>query len=133
MKSIVEIKSLQDQFDYRAPDGSEIRLLAQGSAAGLCHCTLSEGKISHPVKHKTVEEIWYFISGTGEMWQKNDEREDVFLVRSGDSIVIPVGNSFQFRNTGSQPLCILITTIPPWPGASEAEHAEGKWFSSSAE
>ncbi|HEX2535215.1 MAG TPA: hypothetical protein VHK69_15825 [Chitinophagaceae bacterium] len=35
---------------------------------------------------------------------------------------------FQFRNTGSGPLDILIATAPPWPtDRVEAVPATGKW------
>jgi uncharacterized cupin superfamily protein len=33
---------------------------------GLCYCTLSPGKTSRAVKHKTVEEISYFLEGQGD-------------------------------------------------------------------
>ena len=52
-------------FDYEAPDGSEIRLLSQGFYSGLCHCTLRPGQHSGAVSHRTVEELWYFLSGHG--------------------------------------------------------------------
>ncbi len=57
MKPEFEIKQLSDKYDYLAPDGSEIRLLAKVNAGGFCHCTLPADKTSSAVKHKTVEEI----------------------------------------------------------------------------
>jgi mannose-6-phosphate isomerase-like protein (cupin superfamily) len=127
MKSRFEKKGLKKKYDYLAPDGSEIRLLAKISAGGFCHCTLPAGKISTAVKHKTVEEIWYFISGEGKMWQKQVNNGKPFKVKKGDSVNIPAGNSFQFRNTGKEPLTILIATHPIWPGAEEAVPAKGMW------
>ena len=127
MVSNFETKVLRTTYDYLAPDGSEIRLLAKVLAGGFCHCTLPADKISSAVKHKTVEEIWYFISGEGEMWQKEVNDGKPFIVKKGDSVNIPVGNSFQFRNSGKEPLCILIATLPNWPGAEEAVPVEGCW------
>jgi len=120
-------KSLKKHFDYLAPDGSEIRLLSQAQGGGLCHCTLTPGKTSYAVKHKTVEEIWYFISGKGEMWQSEEKLSKVLQVQAGDSINIPVGICFQFRNTSNENLCIIIITIPKWPGEQEAVLVEGYW------
>lgn len=131
MKSNFDIEKLQKNYDYIAPDGSEIRLLSKVNTGGFCHCTLPSGKVSIAVKHKTVEEIWYFLSGKGEMWLKEVNQGKPFKVESGYSVNIPLGNSFQFRNTGKEPLCILITTIPNWPGEEEGKMeaipVEGFW------
>ena len=131
MKSIFKKKSLTGNYDYLAPDGSEIRLLVNVNGGGLCHCTLPRGKFSSAVKHKTVEEVWYFLSGEAEMWQKEENGGQPIIVKEGDSINIPVGNSFQFRNTGTENLCVLIATIPNWPGEEEGTMetipVEGFW------
>ena len=126
-KDVFEIKKLPAKCNYLAPDGSEIRLLPALKYGGFCHCTLPGGKISDAVKHKTVTEIWYVLSGEGKMWQKKGEAEKNIILTKGACLTIPTGNHFQFRNTGRQPLCILIATMPPWPGKNEAIHVEGKW------
>lgn len=117
----------KQQPDYIAPDGSEIRLLLSLQGGGVCHCSLPVGNTSSAVKHKTVDEIWYTLSGEGEIWRKNDEQEEVTTVKPGMCISIPVGTSFQFRNTGSGALSFLITTMPPWPGAEEAVPVKQNW------
>ena len=48
-------------------------------------------------------------------------------VEGGVSLNIEVGTPFQFRNTGDEPLCIVITTMPPWPGEDEAREVKGRW------
>src|SRR5262245_33571130 len=63
----IETVCLKPEYDYLAPDVSEIRLLVAGNTGSLCHCTLPERGISSAVYHKTVEEIWYCISGQGEV------------------------------------------------------------------
>lgn len=118
---------LKPEADYLAPDSSEIRLLPTVKGGGLCHCTLPAGKTSYPVFHLTVEEIWYVIEGQGEIWRKAGNFEDIVSMHVGTSLTIPVRTSFQFRNSGSGPLCILIVTSPPWPGEQEAVHTVGKW------
>ena len=119
--------TMSADYDYLAPDGSEIRLLAEGAGGGLAHCKLPTGGVSKPVAHKTVEEIWYCVSGRGEVWRRQGETERVVGVRGGTSLTIPRGASFQFRNTGEDPLCFIIATIPRWPGAEEAEPVQGRW------
>ena len=54
------------------------------------------------------------------------QKEVVDLV-PGIAVTIPLGTSFQFRATGSEPLEVIITTMPPWPGADEAVPADGHW------
>lgn len=127
MESILNFKTLEHSYDYLAPDGSEIRLLSSMKAGGLCHCTLPIGKISSAVKHQTVDEIWYCLFGNGEIWQCHKSFNITKTFQKGDSFIIPVGYSFQFRNTGKEALCILIATVPKWPGSQEAIPVNGKW------
>jgi mannose-6-phosphate isomerase-like protein (cupin superfamily) len=112
---------------YLAPDKSEIRVLTRVNFGNLCHCTLPAGQISRAVYHKTIEELWYFLSGEGEMWRQQGDKEVTSKVGAGISVSIPVGTKFQFRNTGKTPLCIVIVSMPPWPGEIEAVVSEGKW------
>jgi len=127
MELMYYFKTWSEAFDYLAPDGSEIRQLPEFEEGGLCHCTLPAGKISTAVKHKTVNEIWYCISGSGEIWQSNNEGDDTRSFSKGDSFSIPKGNCFQFRNVGNDSLQIIIATIPKWPGMDEAISVKGKW------
>lgn len=118
---------LKDDYDHLAPDGSEIRLLASSDKGGLCHCTLPVGKFTTAVSHRSVTELWYFIDGSGEVWKKAGDQEELASVASGVSLSIYPGESFQFRNIGDVPLKFIIATIPPWPGSDEAVSVEGKW------
>ena len=62
-------KLLPEQRDAVAPDGSDVRLLLGLRGGGLAHFELAPGETSVAVHHRTVEEIWYFVSGRGEMWR----------------------------------------------------------------
>ena len=110
-----------------APDGSEIRLLHELTGGGLSECTLPAKRVSLAVAHRTVEEIWLFTSGCGQVWRKLGQVEEVLDVKKGVSLTIPLGTYFQFRNTGSTPLKFIISTMPPWPGKEEAYTVPGKW------
>jgi mannose-6-phosphate isomerase-like protein (cupin superfamily) len=116
--------------DTLAPDGSEIRLLVAHSTGGMCEVRLRAGGVSIPVRHRTVQEIWYFLEGEGEVWrQAPDGTARTVNVHSGSALTIPLGCRFQFRNTGPGDLRFLCVTTPPWPGEQEAivEPAAGAW------
>jgi len=123
-----ESKRIKQDYDVLAPDGSEIRLLHSLAGASVVHCSLPVGGVSIPVAHRRVEEVWYFLSGSGQVWRKQGEREQVLDVQPGDSLTIPLGTRFQFRNTGDAPLEFIIATTPPWPGEDEAVVlTAGRW------
>lgn len=124
---MVKIEGLPDKYNYLAPDQSEIRLLLSTKRGGLAHCTLPIGRTSIAHTHKTVEEIWYFIQGQGEVWLKQNDKEEIVDVKSGICLTIPLGTHFQFRNTGNDPLTFIISTMPPWPGEDEAVPVKGYW------
>lgn len=118
---------LRDEFDYLAPDGSEIRLLVRGDHGSLTHCTLPPGTTTRAVRHKGVEELWYVLAGAGEVRRGQGENARVVDVSGGTSLDIPPGVPFQFRNTGDEPLELVIATVPPWPGADEAVRVDDHW------
>jgi len=122
-------KRLPVERDAVAPDGSDVRLLLALSAGSLAHFELAPGSTSIAVAHRTVEEIWYFVSGRGEMWRSLNGHEDIVAVDAGVSITLPVGTHFQFRSFGDQPLTAVGITMPPWPGDGEAYEVSGEWMS----
>lgn len=116
-----EIVSLKREHDYVGPNGSQIRLLVSGALGGLAHCELPPGKSSGAVTHRSVEELWYVLEGSGEIWRAapDQERGEVHALRAGDSLRIRPNTTFQFRTTGDRPLKLLIATMPPWPAPDE--------------
>ena len=113
---------------HLAPDGSEIRELVQTERGSLVHCRLPAGAIITAVRHRTVEEVWYCVSGNGELWRSDGVHEEVVQLAPGTSVSIPVGVSFQFRANASEALELVLVTMPPWPGASEAVPVAGHWI-----
>ena len=122
-----ETKRINDTPDVIAPDGSEVRTLCGVSRGGMAVFTLPPQAVSKAVAHRTIEEVWYFISGTGRLWRRHGEREEIIEVSAGVSITIPTGTRFQFRCDGAEPLVAVGTTMPPWPGEDEAYFVEGIW------
>jgi mannose-6-phosphate isomerase-like protein (cupin superfamily) len=113
-----------------APDGSDVRvLLTIPGRGGLAHFELAPGEASVPVRHQTVAEIWYFLSGRGRMWLRapDEAAGDVVDVSNGVCLSIPVGTEFQFRCVGDVPLAAIGATMPPWPGPGEAVRVAGHW------
>lgn len=120
-------KELPAAADVLAPDGSEVRLLVASERGSMAHFRLLPGQVSKPVAHHTVEEVWFVVSGTGRLWRKRGEDETIISLTAGQSLAIPVGAHFQFRNDGDGPLDIVGVTMPPWPGMDEACEVKGPW------
>ena len=110
-----------------APDGSDVRVLLSLGGGGMAHFEIAPGQISRAVTHRTVEEIWFFLSGRGQMWRKQGEKEEIVDVFPGISLTIPLGTHFQFRSLGFEPLAAIGVTMPPWPGNDEAILVNGTW------
>ncbi len=131
---------MQRPPDTIAPDGSEIRFLMPpppaarercappdrgARTASLVEVRLPAGERSLPIRHRTVEEIWYVIAGSGLLWRRapdGAERDDA--LEPGRTFVIPTGWAFSFSAARAADLVFLCHTSPPWPGAEEAEPAD---------
>ncbi|WP_428492555.1 cupin domain-containing protein [Rhodopila sp.] len=113
--------------DLLAPDGSEVRVLLSFAAGGMAHFSLAATQVSRAVRHRSVEEIWYVLSGAGEMWRSHGGHEEVLALCPGLCLTIPVGVRFQFRAADAGPLAVVAITMPPWPGDGEAEAVAGTW------
>ena len=110
-----------------APDGSAVRILLGLSGGTMAHFELSEGKTSLAVAHRTVEEIWFVVAGRGELWRKDDAREEVVTLEPGVCVTLPRGTHFQFRASPTEGVAVIAATIPRWPGGGEAERVAGRW------
>lgn len=120
---------LSANYDVLAPDGSEVRILLARAGGSMAHFRLPPNQVSRAVRHRTVEEIWYILSGTGEMWRSDT---GVDRLQPGTCLTIPVGVAFQFRTSEEEALTAVAVTMPPWPGDNEAELVEGIWLPTAA-
>ena len=104
MTSGFDTRHIAEAPDAIAPDGSEVRLLGSLPGGSMAVFRLQPKAVSRAVAHRTVEEIWYFTAGTGRMWRKLGDREEIVEVAAGVSITIPTGAQFQFRCDGGDPI-----------------------------
>jgi len=117
---------LQAERTVAAPDGSDVRVLLGLSGGGMAHFSLPAGAVSGAVTHKTVEEIWFVVGGSGQMWRKQGVMEMTVPLEPGTCLTIPLGTHFQFRAAGVGLQAVAIT-MPPWPGEGEAVAVQGPW------
>ena len=128
-----ETKALSATPDATAPDGTTVRLLLSFRGGSLAHFELPAGAVSHAVTHRTVEEIWFIVSGRGSIWRRQEglePQEGLERIESlgpGASLTIPLGTAFQFRAEAGAPLSFVAVTMPPWPGEGEAVPVHGPW------
>ena len=93
--------------------GSEIRPLIDRSTSEIVQCSLAEeilppGCAVTPHHHRELEEIYYLISGNGVMTVGNESQE----VGAGDAVYVPRGQRHTLKNTGSQPIRLLLVCGP---------------------
>ena len=128
MKRDFETTHLHEARQETAPDGSTVRVLCRIEGGSMGHFTLPPGAVSRAVKHRSIDEIWYFLRGDGQMWRDNGARAETVDVSPGTCLTIPAGTAFQFRSSGDEPLVALGQTMPPWPGEDEAvTDVDGPW------
>lgn len=113
--------------DDVAPDGSDVRILLALASGGMAHFALGPNQTSRATEHRTVEEIWFFLAGRGQIWREQDGESEIVDVYPGVALTIPLGTRFQFRSFGYEPLAAIGVTMPPWPGAEEAIAVDGVW------
>lgn len=126
-----ETKRLAPRIDATAPDGSEVRVLLRNSGNSVAHFSFQPGQISRPVRHRSIDEIWFFLTGSGELWRSNDDQQQIIKISADLSISIPAGTAFQIRVDSECALTAIGTSTPPWPGENsehdEAEAVTGVW------
>lgn len=123
----LEIHHVGPIVDVTAADGSELVLLARTGRASMAHGSLRPNTTSHAIEHRTVDEVWYVVSGRAEIWRSHEHGESIVTVETGASLAIPCGTRFQYRTIGAEPFCFVMATIPAWPGDDEAIAIEGVW------
>ena len=123
-------KRLPAQPTETAPDGLAVRVLLGLTGATMAHFELPAGGVSRAATHRTVEEVWFVLSGRGELWRKQSAREEVVVLEPGVCVTLPQGTHFQVRASKTEPVAVIAVTIPRWPGDKEVEFVPGPWANS---
>jgi len=113
-----------------APDRSQVSVLLRLESVSTIHLVFQAQQVSRAVAHRTVSEIWYVTSGTGQMWRRQDGREETVALKPGLCLSLPAGTHFQCRVGADEALSALCITTPPWPGGGEAFEVSGPWLPS---
>jgi mannose-6-phosphate isomerase-like protein (cupin superfamily) len=100
---------------FVGPDGAIIRELAasRNSSArkqSLAEATIAAGESVTEHFHKTTEEFYYILSGTGLMKIEDEVRQ----VGEGDTVIIVPGQRHKITNNGQTPLVLLACCAPEW-------------------
>ena len=111
----MDIRNIGRVPAFTTLDGSEIReLLAHRNSAirnqSLAEARLAPGQSTTPHYHPKSEEIYYLLSGEGQM-RLGDE---IHMVSAGDAIAIPPGVVHQILNTGDTELRLLCCCAPAY-------------------
>ncbi len=109
----MEIVNVRQAEPFRTKDGSEIRELLAHRNSGIRNQSLAEARVgagerTTPHYHPRSEEIYYILSGRGEMRLEQETRS----VGPGDAIAIPPGQIHTIANPGSEPLVFLCCCAP---------------------
>src|SRR2546421_10904767 len=103
--------------DAIAPDGSEVYFkIGDGERASLVEVRLAAGRVSRPVRHRVVEEIWYVTAGEGRVWLEPPGGPGQTIgVRPGDALRVPAGGACPFAAAGRAALGVPCITDPAGP------------------
>lgn len=109
----MDIVSLDKCEPFVTKDGSIIRELLSHRNSSIRNQSLAEATIGPGVTtdahyHPQSEEIYYILTGSGEMKIGNETQ----IVSPGDAISIPPGLVHQIRNIGQSPLRLLCCCAP---------------------
>ncbi|MGH9897385.1 MAG: cupin domain-containing protein [Pyrinomonadaceae bacterium] len=97
------------------PHGSQIRPLIDATTSPIKLCSLAEEILPPGAEvglhhHELTEEVYYILSGSGLMKVGEEVRE----VKIGDAIFIPRQYLHSLRNTGQEPMRLLLICGPAY-------------------
>lgn len=114
----MDVQNIDRVPSFITKDTSEIReLLAHRNSSirnqSLAEARLPPGASTTPHFHPRTEEIYYILSGSGQMRIE----AEIGPVGPGDAIAIPPGARHQITNTDDQPLVFLCCCAPAYEDA----------------
>jgi hypothetical protein len=121
-----ETKTLPAQPDATSPDGSDVRILLTLRGGGTAHFELAPDETPLAVMHRTVEELWYFIAGKGEMWRRLGDYEEASRFIAESQSRSPWKRAFSFARSATRPSARSRSRCRRGP-APLAQIVEGPW------
>lgn len=109
------IRNRDKAHPFTTKDGSTIRSILDMSNAPVRNQSLAEATVAPGGRttrhvHRTSEEFYYVLAGTGRMELRGEEHP----VRPGDAILIPADTEHTLFNSGHQDLVFLCCCSPPY-------------------
>jgi mannose-6-phosphate isomerase-like protein (cupin superfamily) len=114
----MDVLSYADLTAFQTLDGSEIREWAGAVSMparnqSLAEATIPAGGATAAHYHRTTEELYLVVEGTGRLSIDGEERE----LEQGDCALIPPGATHKLFNTGAGPLRVLCACAPAYSDA----------------
>ena len=106
----MDVTNLEKAEPFVTKDGSTIRELHHTAEQSLAEATLEPDQATERHYHRSTEEIYFVLKGSGRMEVDGDTR----TVRRGDAVLIPQGAWHTLENNGSSELRILCCCSPPY-------------------
>ena len=111
----MDVVNRDDVKPFITKDTSEIReILAPRNSVvrrqSLAEARLLPGRSTEEHYHIETEEIYYILSGRGEMMVDGERRE----VKKHDGIAMPPGARHKITNTGQRDLIFLCCCVPAY-------------------
>jgi mannose-6-phosphate isomerase-like protein (cupin superfamily) len=107
--------NISDCPQFVTKDSSRIReILAPRNSMlknqSLAEAVIAAGSATEEHFHATSEEIYYIISGRGEMRVENE----MFNVKAGDAVALLPRQRHKIWNRGEEDLVFLCMCVPPY-------------------
>ena len=111
-----------------APDGLEVRVASLTNNGQVSEFRLAPDTTGDAIKHKTVTELWFLVSGHGTVWLGSHNNGEPKVMQAGEYFVVPPETEFQVRNDHlDQWLKFIALTMPSFPGDGEVIKVPGYW------
>ena len=107
---IVRVESVNRAEPFATKDGSTIRELHHTELQSLAEATLEPSQATARHYHRTTEEIYFVLKGSGDLEVDGERRR----LRPGDAALIPPGAWHTFENDGNSELRFLCCCAPPY-------------------
>ena len=122
------VHALSREPDSVSPDGgAEIRHILQSPRGDLTHAVCAAGTTSATHHLPELDEAYYVLAGTGEIWRTTEQREAVTALKPGRWVGMPAGTRFQYRANQGCHVVFLVTVMPSWRPDLFHTVKDGRW------